>query len=192
MEMITDAKSKIRLFDRANSQIQSTVFQHSHRPPSVVHFHQLWKTTCTPHSKKSVPAEVTQLQRQCHCRENTVHTTHLSPAHANGSQKAPNPDCRCVWEDSPAKTGNALMVFRLVWGLMLLYYKRKTVLFCGDRTRGNGHKHKHRKFCTSMQRNFFTVRLTEHWNRPHREVVDSPSLQPAIGGLLCRVAGLYL
>ena len=47
---------------------------------------------------------------------------------------------------------------------------------CGDRTRGNGHRVDHRKFRTNMQ-NFFTVRVTEHWNRLPREVVESPSLE---------------
>jgi len=46
-----------------------------------------------------------------------------------------------------------------------------------DKTRGNGHKPKHRKFQQNMRKNFFTLRVTEHRNRLPREVVDSPSLE---------------
>jgi len=34
-----------------------------------------------------------------------------------------------------------------------------------DRTRGNRHKMKHRKFRLNIRKNFFLLRLTEHWHR---------------------------
>jgi len=46
-----------------------------------------------------------------------------------------------------------------------------------DKTRGNGDKQKHRKFQLSVRKNYFTLRVTEHWNRLPRGAVESPSVE---------------
>ena len=53
---------------------------------------------------------------------------------------------------------------------------RLILVVCSDRIRSNGLKLEQRKFYTNMRKNF-TVRITEHWNRLPREIVESPSTE---------------
>ena len=45
------------------------------------------------------------------------------------------------------------------------------------RTRSNDIKLEHRKFRSNMLKKFFMVRMTEHWNKLPRELVESPSME---------------
>ena len=48
----------------------------------------------------------------------------------------------------------------LVWWLLVVLF---SAMRC-NRTKGNGYKVNQMKFCTNVCKNFFTVRVTEHWN----------------------------
>jgi len=53
---------------------------------------------------------------------------------------------------------------------------RLFTLVPSDRTRGNGHKQKHRRFCLKIRQHLFTVRVSKHWHSLPTEVMESPFL----------------
>ena len=64
-----------------------------------------------------------------------------------------------------------------------------------DRTRGNGHKLKPRKFQLKTRKNFCPLRVTEPWPRLPRGAVESPSLEilkPWLDVALCSLLWVTL
>jgi len=62
--------------------------------------------------------------------------------------------------------GDLISVYKcLKGGWRQLYEAWLFSVMCRDRTRSHGLKLVHRKFRTNVQKNIFTVRVTEHWNR---------------------------
>lgn len=46
-----------------------------------------------------------------------------------------------------------------------------------DKTRGNGHKLNHKKFCLNKRKHLLIMRVVKHGKRLAREVVESPSME---------------
>ena len=73
--------------------------------------------------------------------------------------------------------GVVITIHKYVAGRYQVDGARLLLVVPSNRTRGNGHKPEHRRFHTNMRKKFFTVRVTEHWNRLPREAAESPSVK---------------
>ena len=50
-------------------------------------------------------------------------------------------------------------------------------LFGGAQQQDKGHELVHRKFHMNMRTNFFTLRVTEHWNKLTKKAAETPSME---------------
>ncbi|KAK4819419.1 hypothetical protein QYF61_003690 [Mycteria americana] len=92
------------------------------------------------------------------------------------------------YEDRLRELGLFSLEKRRLWGHLIAAfqylkgaYKKAgeglSIRACSDRTRGNGFKRKEGRFRLDTRKKFFTRRVTKHWHRLPKEVVDVPSLE---------------
>lgn len=61
---------------------------------------------------------------------------------------------------------------RILWNPVRSFHWQQ----CAARAQGVTGKVEHKKFHSNVRKNFFTLRVREHWNKLPRELVESPSM----------------
>jgi len=73
--------------------------------------------------------------------------------------------------------GNLVKVYKYLKGGCQEDGARIFSMVPSNRMRGKEHRLKHKEFHLNKRKNFFTLRVSEHWNRLPGEAVESPSLE---------------
>ena len=91
------------------------------------------------------------------------------------------PDIRKGWESwdfSAWRREDSRRSYQCIWiPEGKVERKWSQALFSDVQWQGKRHKLKHRRFRLNISKHLFTVRVTEHWHRLSREIMESPSLE---------------
>ena len=118
----------------------------------------------------------------------TVCLSHTGDSQTRGHFHDEEPGACLIWRSQLRELGLFSTEKRSLRGALITVYKYqqggceegRARLFCVvpcDRTRGIGHKVKHRRLSLNTREQCLTVRMRKHWHRMPREFVGSPSLE---------------
>ncbi|KAK4832774.1 hypothetical protein QYF61_025621 [Mycteria americana] len=126
--------------------------------PHLEYYVQFW----TPQYKRAVDILERVQQRATNINKGLQHLSHEERLRELGLREG---------------SGDLINIYKYLKGRCKEDGARLFSVVPSDRTRGNGHKTKQTTVCLNIRKCFSTVRVTEHWHKLLREVVESPSLE---------------